>query len=283
MARVRAKLRRRLLLLAYTLGIALGMLLLPARLTAPARIVFTQALGPAEQLLFNAAGDAAAGAGTLRDALLASERSRALEQQVRRLRNERLVLREMLLDRQRRIESFERLRLAGARFRALSTQVTAYDARPMRRSICIAAGSRDGVRAGLAVCSAGAVVGQVVEVGPWYSRVRLITDAGSALPCRVQRTRELCILQGTGGVNCAVQWLSRDAQVRAGDVLVSAPMDRLLSARPLVPPGLPVAEVTLAEPGRDNPLFKHVRAAPLVNLRRLEAVEVVMPVEARSE
>jgi len=282
MARFRPELRRRLFLLAYALGVAVAILLVPARVTAPARIVFTQAIGPVEHVTFNAAGDAAATAGTLRDAFMRQEQARQLEQELERLRNERLFLRELVLERQRRLRSFEQLKVEGFAFHALSVPVTAYDSSPMHQSITIAAGTRQGVREGLAVCATGAVVGKVIEAGPWRSRARLVTDAASLLSCRVQRTRDLCVLQGTGGVHCSVDWLDRDAAVQQGDVLVTAPMDELVSQRPLIPAGLPVASVTLAEPGGTDPLFQRVTAAPLVNVRRLEVVEVVVPAEGEA-
>ena len=77
MARFRPELRRRLLAVACTVSVAVAILFLPARVTAPARVVFTQAAGPAEAVVFNAAGGAAATAGTLRDALLSQDRARA--------------------------------------------------------------------------------------------------------------------------------------------------------------------------------------------------------------
>ena len=173
--------------------------------------------------------------------------------------------------------------MEGFAARVLSAPVTAYDSSPMHQSITIAGGMREGVREGLAVCAAGAIVGKISEVGLWRSRVRLLTDAASSLPCRVQRTRDLCVLQGTGGGTCSVDWLDRYAGVQRGDVLVSAPVDELISRKPLIPAGLPVATVTLAEPGRAEPMFKHVTASPLVNVRRLEVVEVVVPAQGQAD
>ena len=86
------KLRCRLVMLTYLLGIAAVVFLLPARFTAPARVIFTQVIGPAEEVAFHAGGDVLAAAGTLREAFLAEERNRTLEQELRRLRNEKARL-----------------------------------------------------------------------------------------------------------------------------------------------------------------------------------------------
>ena len=274
------RLRRRLVFLAYVLGIAVVIFLLPARLTSPARVIFTEAVGPAEEVAFQVGGDTLAAFGTLSDAFLARERDRTLEQEVGRLRNEKARLQELWLVQELRLDSVKGLRVSEFPVRALSTVVTAYDTGAMRQSITIAAGSTDGVRKGLVVCSAGAVVGEVTQVGPWRSRVTLITDADGSLPCRVSRTRGLCILQGTGGADCLVEWVERDESVQVGDVLVTSPVDQVASQRPLIPPGIPAAAVTQVERNPTDPFFLKVTAEPRVNLQRLEVVEVIIPTPA---
>ena len=85
------------------------------------------------------------------------------------------------------------------------------------------------------------------------------------------------VTQGEPGMDMSL--ISRDVQLERGDVLITSPLDAALSERPLVPPGLPLATVTRAEPDRLEPLFQAVAAAPRVNPRRLEVVEVIVPQE----
>jgi len=290
MAKFASETRSSFKLVAHVLGVALIILVLPARLTAPARTIFTQAVGPAEEITFNVAGDALAATGTFRDALLNRERDRARDAACERLRNTAVAWKEQALQLQQRLDSFEKLQalpagaqaLHGFPFRALSVPVTAYDSSGARRSITIAAGRGDGVRAGQAVTASGALVGIVTEVGPWRSRVRLITDAAAAIPCRVQRTREMCVLQGTGAPQCRADWIRREMSVQVGDALVTAVPEGSLTAPPLAPAGLPVAAVVRVESGRKEPLFQEVAALPLADASRLEVVEVLVP-EAASQ
>jgi len=275
--RISSGLRGQLVFFAYVLGVALVVCLLPARFTAPARVVFTEVVGPVEGVTFHAAGDTIATAGTLRDAFLGQERSRLTEREFESLQNRCHLLEDKLREWQRRLSSYEQLRIKGFSFRAVSAVVTAYDTSPMHRGITIAAGTRAGLREGVAVTAMGAVVGTVSEVGPWRSRVRLITDAVSVLPCRVQRTRDLCVMRGTGGVTCVVQWIERGREVRRGDVLVTSPVDDVVGERPIVPPGLPVATVVHVERPGAEPLFQRVTAAPRIEPSRLEVVEVIIP------
>ena len=62
-----------------------------------------------------------------------------------------------------------------------------------------------------------------------------------------------------------------------GDVLVTAPLDELVSQRPLIPAGLLAGTVTQVERNPTEPFFLRVTAAPRVNLQRLEVVEVIIP------
>lgn len=277
MPRGSSQIRRNLLVFGYVTGIALIMLLLPARFTAPARVVFTEAVAPAQGVVFRAAGDALATTGTLRDAFLARERERLQARRIEQLQSREERLRELILDRQRRLQSYERLDVQDFSFRALSSRVSAYDSTSMRRSIVIGAGSSDGVREGHAVTARGALIGTVREAGPWHSRVQLLTDGESRIPCRVQRTRDLCVLEGTGSALCSVEWVGRTSKVRAGDVLVSAPVEAALSEPPVLPAGVPAATIVQVRPGRTRPLFQEVTARPRVDTSRLEAVEVIIP------
>jgi len=269
--------RERVKLLAALLAVPLVLFLLPARFTAPMRIVFTEAVGPLNGAAFNVSGDVLASSGTLRDMFLAQEQRRAFEKEITGLRNKLAAATEELRARQLRLESVEGLSVKEPSFFVLSAAVTAYDSSPSHRSITIGAGASDGVREGLAVCASGALVGLIVEVGPWHSRARLITDAGSAIACRVSRTRRLCIVQGTGGEKLNVEWLDRDSQVRVGELLVSARLAHVGEARCPVPEGLPTAAVVEVRRNAAEPLFLWVSAAPRVNLGRLECVEILVP------
>ncbi|MBS3764078.1 MAG: rod shape-determining protein MreC [Planctomycetes bacterium] len=281
MAQISQQTRKKVVFLAYVVGVAVFLLVLPARFTAPARVVFIQAAGPLETTMFRMSGDAAAFSGTLRDCFLARERLRLDKKQVHKIANRNVVLKERLKQQNNILEDLKKLEIARPRFRTLGASVSSYDADPMHRSITLAAGSRKNIRKGQAVTAEGTLVGIIMEAGPWYSRVRLITDPASRLPCRIQRTRRRCILHGTGATHCEVEWVDRRSDVQPDDVLVTAPVSKLVSEKPLIPPGMPVATVKAVKKPREDPLFWRIPASPRVNLERLESVVVIIPAEAK--
>jgi len=268
---------KRLRLLITTIVVAAFLLLMPRRFTAPARVLFNEATGPAQTAAFQGAGEVLTGTGTLSEALRKQDRESALAREVVKLRNSNAALADRLAAERRVLESIVRLQVQRFEARAVSAAVSSYDTSALSRSITVRAGSFDGVGQGMAVTADGALVGLVTEVGPFQSRVRLVTDARSAIPCRMSRTRDLCVLQGTGGDACVLDWLPREAFVEPGDVAVSCGVTVGSAQAPPVPEGVPTATVREVERDAMRPLFLKVNAAPRVNLNRLESVEVLVP------
>jgi len=277
MRRIAARAWNRLKLLLALVALSAFLFFMPARFTAPARVLFNEAVGPLETAAFQGAGDVLAAGGTLSDMFRGQDRRRALEREVLRLRNRNAALADELRRQRARLESLEKLDLNVLPGRIVRASVSAYDTSGMRRSISVRAGTTDGVGPGMAVSADGALIGVVREAGPWQSTVRLITDPESAVPCRLSRTREVCILQGTGGQDCVVDWISREAFAEPGDVVVTASLESVADGTLRLPDGLPAATITSVERDRLRPLFYAVRAAPRVNLNRLEEVEILIP------
>jgi rod shape-determining protein MreC len=272
-----ARVLKRLTLVAALVALAAFLFLMPARFTAPARLLFNEAAGPAETAAFQGAGRALASSGTLAEMFHSQDRQRALERDLVTLRNQNAALADELRRERARLESLARLDLKALSTRAVRAPVSAYDTSGMRRAITVRAGTRDGVAAGMAVAADGALVGVVQQAGPFQSSVRLITDPESAVPCRLSKTREVCILQGTGGETCEVDWVNREAFIEAGDLLTTASLQTPGHAGLQMPDGLPAATITAVRGDSMNPLFFFVQAAPRVNVTRLEEVEILVP------
>jgi rod shape-determining protein MreC len=270
---------RRLRLFLMLLAVAAFLFLLPSRLTAPLRVLFNEGIGPVQTPVLQAGGRAVATSGTLTEMFLREDRERALLNEAIGLRNRKAAL----ADQNRRLAlalaSLKAVERKDFPFRVAQAPVASYDTAAMRRGITVRAGRADGAWAGLAVASLGALVGVVAEAGPHQSRVRLITDPGSGVPCRLSRSRSVCILQGTGGPLCAVEWVDKGSFVERGDVIVTTSLAVAGGSRLRLPEGLPAATVVSVERDHMRPLFLAVKAKPRVNLDRLEAVEMLVPQE----
>ena len=72
------------------------------------------------------------------------------------------------------------------------------------------------------VTAAQGLVGQVVEVAPNASKVRLITDRRSGVAAFVQRTRAAGIVQGSLEGALSLDFVDRKFKTQHGDVVVTS-------------------------------------------------------------
>jgi rod shape-determining protein MreC len=147
-------------------------------------------------------------------------------------------------------------------------RVIARDPGPLSMTLTIDRGERDHVRRGMAVLAPQGVVGQVAEASHAAARVVLLTDHNSGIDAIVQRTRARGIVQGGTDGTCYMNYLSRDADVAVGDLVVTSGLDRVF------PKGIVVGEVVEVS-RRHRGLLQAAVVRPSVALDRLEEVLVV--------
>jgi len=102
-------------------------------------------------------------------------------------------------------------------------QLLAVSMDPLVSELILDKGLRDGVYEGQPVLDANGVMGQVIQTGPWTSRVMLVTDLRSAIPVQDSRNGVRGIVVGRGSlVNLALTNIPETVDVRAGDTLVTS-------------------------------------------------------------
>lgn len=103
------------------------------------------------------------------------------------------------------------------------TQVISEGSDPYSEQIVINKGSNSSVYEGQPVISDRGVVGQVIAVSHFTSRVLLICDASHALPVQVLRNDVRAIATGSGcGEDLQLEHISGNSDIRPGDVLVTS-------------------------------------------------------------
>jgi rod shape-determining protein MreC len=127
---------------------------------------------------------------------------------------------------------------------SLAAQVL-YDAPdPYAHRIIIDRGALQGVMAGSPVIDESGLLGQVTRVLPTLAEVTLVIDAAQAVPIVNTRTGVRAVVFGEpriqGGL-LELRYMSVDADVQPGDVLVTSGIDGVY------PAGLPVARVSTVE------------------------------------
>jgi len=141
----------------------------------------------------------------------------------------------------------------------------------VRASIVINRGYVMGGRPNTPIITNNGLVGRILRASPHMATVLLITDPISRVAISSQTGRAFGILIGKGPeLQLEVIYMRRDANIKHGDVLITAGVDQKF------PKGIPVARVTRVAHS-DYTQFLVVEAVPLVDLRHLEEVVLLDP------
>ncbi|KDE40764.1 Rod shape-determining protein MreC [Nitrincola lacisaponensis] len=133
---------------------------------------------------------------------------------------------------------------------------------PFLHEVILNRGSEDGLKIGQPVIDAGGIMGQVLSLAHYTSRVMLITDARTAIPVEVNRSGFRSIALGKGVLNeLELSHVPSTADIEEGDLLVTSGLGGRF------PRGYPVAvvEEIIRDPGRP---FLLVKARPSARLDR---------------
>jgi rod shape-determining protein MreC len=151
-----------------------------------------------------------------------------------------------------------------------------YEARDVfSRKIVIDRGQTHGVRAGSPVIDPAGLLGQVTRVYALSSEVTLLVDKDAAVPVLNRRSGQRGVVlggaRGPGGMMLEQRFLAANADVAAGDPLVTGGLDGVF------PPGLPVATVASVERPAEGG-FARVLATPAASADDVRHVLVLDPV-----
>lgn len=171
----------------------------------------------------------------------------------------------------------------------LPAEVIGRDPSSFVQTMTIAKGTRDGVREGKVVVAAGRVrvpgqqimgqqtdeltvvqglVGRVVEAGPNYARVLLLSDASSAVNVFIQGTQADGLLVGQGRGSMELKYVRQSEPLAPGAVLLTSGLGGLF------PRGLAVGIVTSVQT-KDQATFQTATVAPVIDLAHLNVVFVI--------
>lgn len=138
-----------------------------------------------------------------------------------------------------------------------------------KHHIILNKGSRAGVFEGQPVLDADGLMGQVLEVGLFSSRVILITDQSHAVPAQLNRNGMRVVAEGIGDYGVlTLPYVALTADIQVGDLLVSSGLGGRF------PIGYPVATVSEVERSEGS-AFLIVKAIPKAKLNRSRQVLLV--------
>jgi rod shape-determining protein MreC len=142
------------------------------------------------------------------------------------------------------------------------------------KGIVVNKGSSSGIRVGMAVLHPQGVVGQVVSVSSDAARVLLVSDHSSGVDVLLQDSRARGVLEGAGDQACELKFVTKDADVKQGDIVITSGMDAVY------PKGIILGAVSRVAEAQ-GALFQTIEVVPAVDFSRIEDVLIIT--EQRSE
>ena len=150
----------------------------------------------------------------------------------------------------------------------LAATVIGRDTSPFLSYAIIDQGTDNGVARDMPVITDQGLVGTVVETSCCAAKIRLITDPDSAVNARLQVSRDEGSAVGRFGGGLELQYLSQQAQVRPGDLVITSGLGAAF------PPGLVLGSVSAVQ-RQDYEVLQKASLTPAVDFTRLEIVLVI--------
>jgi len=164
-------------------------------------------------------------------------------------------------------------------FRTVAAEVIGRQISQSERVVTLSSGSDEGISVGdVVLADGGALVGRVVEVGPNYSRVLLISDTRSTVIGMTDPSRATGNIQGQLGGALLMTQIPTTEEVKVDDEVVTAGIDLGDGVRSPFPKGLLVGRVVDVQ--RDAASVVQIALVdPAVALDKLEYVLVITDYE----
>lgn len=153
-------------------------------------------------------------------------------------------------------------------FKLLSTKIVGREPTTFLDYVIVDKGSNSDIKPGMAVISAGVLIGQVREVFPDQSKITLITSKDSIVMAMLQTSRSKGILRG-GISGLILENITQDVAYTEGENVVTSGLDGEL------PPGILIGKTGSLESSSSD-LYKNISIDPIADLSRLELVFIVI-------
>jgi len=135
--------------------------------------------------------------------------------------------------------------------------------------VIIDKGRYNGIVRGMVAINYLGLIGRVIEASEYNSRVMLMNDPNFAVSAIVKRSRQEGLVAGALGNSLVMRYLPQDADIKAGDEVISSGLTELY------PKGLLIGTVT--DVGQEfGGLSRYAVVRPAVNLSILEELFIII-------
>ena len=150
----------------------------------------------------------------------------------------------------------------------IAARVTGEDLKNWYKCIIVDKGKNAGLKEKMTVVTARGLVGQIVEVHQWHSKVMVINDTNSSVDVFLEGKNTRGILEGTGQTTLRLKYVRKTDEAEIGDKLVTSGKDGVY------PKGLLVGIITSVVSKRAG-IFADIDVMPYNDFKKLDEVMIV--------
>lgn len=185
------------------------------------------------------------------------EHSRNLEDELAKLKMENSILSNQIKG-LKRLELVSGFKESNPRFNLLGARVIRREPSQWLNTILLDRGRVDGVKPSMAVVNENGLIGKVISVSDYTSRVLFILDPGNTVSVKILRNNVMGVLKGNGDGTCSLQYISNGTDVKIGDIVVTSEVSELY------PSGIIVGKVESVD-SKPGETFLKVTVTPSAN------------------
>lgn len=154
-------------------------------------------------------------------------------------------------------------------FRLVSARVIGRFPDNWTSGVIIDKGKSSGINTGMVVINQIGLIGKIIETTSSTSKVLLINDPSQGISSIVQSSRQEGLVSGSLGTNLVMRYLPENAQISAGDIIITSELSRIY------PKGLLIGKVIKV--GYEfSGLNRFAIVRPAVELANIEEVLVII-------
>jgi rod shape-determining protein MreC len=195
-----------------------------------------------------------------------NRQSAELKDSVRKLQQDNIVLQQYKIENEKLKKELNYR--ATAPFELISGTVIGKDPTGFSQAVILNIGSSDGVKEGAGVLAQGVLIGKVISVESFTSKVLLVTDPQSNIDAQISATGDNAIARGSYGSGVVVDMVSQNVQLNPGDQVVTAG----LSSQ--IPKGILIGSVGQLQ-SQKNDLLQKATVVSGTDLKKLDFVSVI--------
>lgn len=134
-------------------------------------------------------------------------------------------------------------------------------------------GKNDKVKIGSAVVVGNVLVGKVVSISDYFSKVSLVTNTSFLLTAEDQRTRAQGVIKGDGGREMVLDNVVQSQELKSGDILITKGSQDESGTG--IPPGLIIGKILSVEK-KPSAVFQKGEVLSPIEFSKLSSVFIVV-------